>query len=148
MSIESLLPSNHLILFHPLLLPSVFTRVRIFSNESALHTIGQKIGASASVLPMSIHSGLISLGLTSLIFLQPKGLSRVFSNTTVQKYQFFSPQNAFVGKVMSLFLNMLFRLSGFVYLSKNQLSVTLFFIILFFLSMSSIFALIFCFLSF
>ena len=148
MSIESLLPSNHLILFHPLLLPSVFPRVRIFSNESALDTIGQKIGASASVLPMSIHSGLISLGLTSLIFLQPKGLSRVFSNTTVQKHQFFSPQNAFVGKVMSLFLNMLSRLSGFVYFSKNQLSVTLFFIILFFLSMSSIFALIFCFLSF
>ena len=93
MSIESLLPSNHLILFHPFLLPSVFLRVRIFSNESALHTIDQRIGASALVLPMSIQNWF-PLGMTGLIFLQSKGLSRVFSNTTIQKHQFFSPQTS------------------------------------------------------
>ena len=56
MSIESMMPSNHLILCHPLLLlPSLFPSIRIFSNESALHIGGQSIGASAlaSVLPMN-----------------------------------------------------------------------------------------------
>ena len=52
---------------------------------------GQSIGASASVLPMNIQD-LFTLGLTGLISLQSKGLSRVFSNTTVQKHQFFSAQ--------------------------------------------------------
>ena len=52
---------------------------------------GQSIGTSASVLPMNIQSRF-SLGLTGLISLQSKGLSRVFSNTTVQKHQFFSTQ--------------------------------------------------------
>ena len=52
---------------------------------------GQSIGASASVLPMKIQC-LCPLGLTSLISLQSKGLSRVFSNTTVQKHQFFGTQ--------------------------------------------------------
>ena len=52
---------------------------------------GQSIGASASVLPMNIQ-GWLPLGLTGLIFLQPKGLSRVFSSTTIWKYQFFGTQ--------------------------------------------------------
>ena len=52
---------------------------------------GQNIGASASVLSMNIQ-GLLPLGLTGLISLQSKGLSRVFSNTTVQKHQFFGAQ--------------------------------------------------------
>ena len=59
MSIESVMPSNHLILYHPLiLLPSIFPSIRVFSNESVLHiSCGQRIGvsASASVLPMNIQ---------------------------------------------------------------------------------------------
>ena len=92
--IESVMPSNHLILCHPLLLlPSVFPNFRVFSNESVLPSGGQSIGisASASVLPMNTQDWFL-LGLTSLISLQSKGLSRVFSNTTVQKHQFFGTQ--------------------------------------------------------
>ena len=94
MSNESVMPSNHLILCHSFLLPSIFPDIRVFSNELALHIIGgQSIGASvsASVLPMNIQDWFPS-GLTGWISLQPKGLSRVFSNTTVQKHQFFSAQ--------------------------------------------------------
>ena len=70
------MPSNHLILCcHLLLLPSIFPRIRVFSNESVLHTGGQSIGASAlaPVLPMIIQ-GWFPLGLTGLIPLQSKGL--------------------------------------------------------------------------
>ena len=95
MSIESVMPSNHLILCHPLLLlPSIFPSIRVFSNESALLASGgQSIGVSAStsVLPMNTQDWS-SLGWTGWISLQSKGLSRVFSNTTVQKHQFFSIQ--------------------------------------------------------
>ena len=82
------MPSNHLILCHPvLLLPSVFPRIKVFSNKSALQIRWPKfIGAlaSASVLPMNIQ-GWFPLGLTGLISLQSKGLSRVFSNTISSK---------------------------------------------------------------
>ena len=91
-SIESVMSSNHLILCHPLLLlSSVFPSIRVFSNESVLHIRWQSIGVSASVsvLPMNIQDWF-PLGLTDLISLLSKGLSRVFSNTTVQKHQFFS----------------------------------------------------------
>ena len=94
MFIESVMPFNHLILCHPLLLlPSTFPSIRVFSNESVLTSCGQSIGASASasVLPMNIQ-GWFPLGLTGLISLQSKGLSRVFSNTTVQKHQFLGTQ--------------------------------------------------------
>ena len=93
-SIELVRPSNDLILCHPLLLlPSVFPSIRIFSNEWALCIMWESIGASAlaSVLPMNIQ-GWFPLGLTGLISLQSKGLSRIFSNTTVQKHQFFGAQ--------------------------------------------------------
>ena len=92
MSIESVMPSNHLILCCPLLLLlSIFPSIRVFSNESSLHIRWPKYWRfnSASVLPMSIQDWF-PLGLTCLIFLQPKGLSRVFFNITVQKHQFFS----------------------------------------------------------
>ena len=89
MSIESVMPSNHLILCHPLLLPSIFPSIRVVSSESDVSNIsgGQSIGASASasVLPMNIQDRFL-LGLTGLISLQSKGLSTVFSNTTVQKH--------------------------------------------------------------
>ena len=76
-----------------LLLTSIFPSIRVFSNKLGLHIRWPSIGvsASASVLPMNIQ-GWFPLGLTGLIFLQFKGLSRVFSNTTVQKHQFFGAQ--------------------------------------------------------
>ena len=97
MSIESVMPPNYLILCHLLLLlPSVFPSVRVFSNESVLHIRCQSIGASAlaSVLPMSIQDWF-PLGSSGLISLLSRGLSRVFSNTTVQKHQFFGAQLSF-----------------------------------------------------
>ena len=123
------MPSNHLTLCLPLLyLPSIFPSIRVFASS------GQSIGASASasVLPMN-SPGRFPLGLTGLISLQSKGLSRVFSNTTIWKPYFFSTQPSlwsnshmhtwllektialtkwtFVSKVMSLFFN---TLSSFV----------------------------------
>ena len=101
MSIESVMPFNHLMLCPPLLLlPSIFPSIRVFSNESALASGGQSIGVSAStsVLPMNTQDSS-PLGWTGWISLQSKGLSRVFSkkkklfsNTTVQKHQFFGTQ--------------------------------------------------------
>ena len=92
MSITSVMPSNHLILFRPLLPPSVFPSIRVFFLVSQFFTSGgQSIGVSgsASVLPMNIQDWS-PLGWTGWISLQSKGLSGVFSNTTVQKHQFFS----------------------------------------------------------
>ena len=89
LSVESMMPSNHLILCCPLLLRSIFPSIRVSSNESLLR---QSIGASASVLPMNIQDWF-PLGWTGLISLLSKGLSRVFSNTTVQKHQFFGAQS-------------------------------------------------------
>ena len=93
MSIELVMPSNHVILYRPLLLPpSIFPSIRIFSNESVLRIRWPlEFSASASVLPMNIP-GWFSLGWTGWVSLQSKGLSRVFSNTTVQKHQFFGAQ--------------------------------------------------------
>ena len=94
MSIESVMPSSHLILCCPLLLlPSVFPSIRSFSMSWLFTSGGQSIGASvaASVLPMN-NQGRFPLGLTGLISLQSNRLSRVFSSTTVQKLQFFSTQ--------------------------------------------------------
>ena len=94
MSIESVMPSSHLILCRPLLLlPPIPPRIRVFSNESTLRMGGQSTGASAStsVLPKK-SQGWSPSEWTGWISLQSKGLSRVFSNTTVQKHQFFSAQ--------------------------------------------------------
>ena len=91
-SIESVMSSNHLILCRPLLLPpSIFPSIRVFSNESALRIRRPKYW-SFSISPSNEYSGLISLGLTGWISLQSEGLSRIFSNTTVQKHQFFGTQ--------------------------------------------------------
>ena len=93
-SIESVMPSNHLILCHPLLLlPSIFLSIREFSSESVLHIRWLKNWSfSFSISPSNEHSGLISFRIHWLISFQSKGLSRVFSNTTVQKHQFFDAQ--------------------------------------------------------
>ena len=82
----SVMPSTHLILCHSLsLLPSVFPSIRVFSNESAFLFRWPTYWSSplASVLPMSIQDWF-PLGLTDLISLLSRGLSRVFSNTTIQ----------------------------------------------------------------
>ena len=90
-SIESVMPSSHLILCCPLLLlPPIPPSIRVFSNETTLCMKWPKYWSfSFSITPSKEHPGLISLGWTSWISLQSKGLSRVFSNTTVQKQQFF-----------------------------------------------------------
>ena len=133
-SIESVMPSNYLILCCPLLLlPSIFPSIRVFLMTQFFTSGGQNIGASASisVLPMNIQDWL-PLGLTGLISLQSKGFWTVFFNTPQFKVSvalrsaFFMVQlshaylttgkttalirQTFVGKVMSLFFNMLSRL--------------------------------------
>ena len=94
MSIESVMPSNHLILCHPLLLQSpIPSSIRVFSNESALRIRWPKYWSfSFNISPSNEHPGLISLEWTGWISLQFKGPSRVFSNTTVQKHQLFGTQ--------------------------------------------------------
>ena len=94
MSIESVMPSSHLILCHPLLLlPTIPPSIRVFSNESTLCIRWPKYWSfSFSISLSSEHPWLTSLGWTGWISLQSKGLSRVFSNTTVQKHQFFGAQ--------------------------------------------------------
>ena len=94
MSIESMMPSNHLILCRPLvLLPSILPNIRVFSNESTLLMRWPKYWSfSFSISPSNEHQDWYPLGWTAWISLQFKGLSRVFSNTTVQKHQFFGTQ--------------------------------------------------------
>ena len=93
-SIELVMPSNHLIFWHPLLLlPSIFASIRVFSNASALRIRWPKYWSFSSNISLPINTQDWSdLGWTGWISLQSKGLSRVFSNTTVQKHQFFSAQ--------------------------------------------------------
>ena len=99
MSIKSVMPSSHLILCRPLLLlPPVPPSVRVFSNESTLHMRWPKYwNFSFSIIPSKEHPGPISFRevgspLQGWIALQSKGLSRVFSNTAVQKHHFFGNQ--------------------------------------------------------
>ena len=93
LSIKSVMPSNHLILCCPLLLPSIFPSIRVFSDESVLCITWPKYWSfSFSISPSNEYSGLISLEWTGWLSLQSKRLSRVFSNTTVQKHQFFGAQ--------------------------------------------------------
>ena len=131
MSIESVMPSNHVILCHPLLLPpSVFLSIRVFSNEPTLRLRWRKYWSfTFSISHSNEYSGLISFRFDWFISLQFKGLSRVFSSITVQKHQFLRCSafsivqlshpymttgktialtiRTFVGKVMLLLLNML-----------------------------------------
>ena len=90
--IESVMPFNHLILCHPLLLPpSIFPSIGSFPMSQFFPAGCQSIGASASVIPMNVQDRS-PLGWTGWIPLLSEELSRVFSNTTVQKHQFFSGQ--------------------------------------------------------
>ena len=87
MSIELVMPSNHLILCHPLLLlPSIFPSIRVFSNESVLCIMWPKYWSfSFSISPYNEYSGLIPFRMDWLDLLAVQGLSRVFFNTKVQK---------------------------------------------------------------
>ena len=131
MFIVSVMPSSHLILRHLLLLlPSILPSIRESSNESSVHIRWPKYWSfsfSFSISPSSEYSGLISLRLTGLISLLSKGLSGVFSSTTVWRHQFFGilllygpalksigdhwegHGPSFVGRVMSLLFNTLSR---------------------------------------
>ena len=137
------MPSNYLILCHPLLLlPSSFPSIRVFSKESVLHIRWPKCWSfSFSFSPSDEYSGLISFRIDWLNLLAVKGLSRVFSNTTIQKHQIlwhsalFILQLShlymttgktinligwtFVGKIMSLLFTMLSRLA-IDFLPKEQ----------------------------
>ena len=93
-SIESVMPSSHLTLCRPLLLlPPIPPSIRVFSNESTLRIRWPKYWSfSVSISPSKEHPGLISFTMDRLDLLAVHGLSRVFSNTTVQKHQFFGTQ--------------------------------------------------------
>ena len=93
-SVESVMPSSHLILCHPLLLlPPIPPSFRVFSNESTLCMRWPKYWRFRfSITPSKEHPRPISFRMDWWISLQSKGLSRVFSNTTVQKHQFFGAQ--------------------------------------------------------
>ena len=132
MSIELVMPSNHVILCHPLLHPQYFPASGSFQMSQFFASSGQSIGVSAStsVFPVNTQDWFPS-GWTGWISLQSKGLSGVFS-ITVQKHQFFGAQlsccvqfshpymttrktialtrRTFVGKVMPQLFNMLSRL--------------------------------------
>ena len=95
MSIESVMPSNHLILCRPLLLlPSIFPSIRVFSSESALCIRWPKYWSfSYNITPSNEYPGLISFRMDWLDLLGVQGtLKRVFSNTIIQKHQFFCTQ--------------------------------------------------------
>ena len=94
MSVESVMPSSLLILYRPLLfLPSIFPSIGVFSNESVLCIRWPNYWIfSFSISPTNEYSGLISFRMDWLDLLAVQGLSRVFSNTTVQKKHFFGAQ--------------------------------------------------------
>ena len=133
MSIESVMPSNHLILCHPLLLPSIFPSIRVFSNESVLHIRWPMYWSfSFSISPSNEYSGLISFRMDWLDLLAVRGtlkslLQHHSSKASILWYSAFFiiqvshpyitagktvalTRQTFVGKVMSLLFNMLSRL--------------------------------------
>ena len=92
-SIKSLMPSSHFILCHPLLPPPVSPSIRVFSSESTLHMRWPKYWSfSFSISPSVNTQDWSPLGCTGWVSSQSKGLSRVFSKTSIQKHQFFGAQ--------------------------------------------------------
>ena len=93
MSIESVMLSNHLILCHPLLLPSIFTSIRVFSNESALRIRWPKYWSlSFNIIPSDEYSGLIFFRMDWLDLLAVQRTLKSLLQNTVQKHQFFGAQ--------------------------------------------------------
>ena len=145
MSIKSVMPSNHLILCHPLLLPSIFPSIRVFSNESALRIRWPKYWSfSFSISPSNEYSGLISFMMDLLDLLAVQGTLKsllqhhsskasILWRLAVFTVQLSHPyvttgktialtRRTFVGKVMSLLFNMLSRLvTAFLPRSKHLL---------------------------
>ena len=144
MSIESVMPSNHLILCHPLLLlPSMFPSIRVFSNESAVCIrCPQYWSFSFSISPSNEYWGLISFRVDWLYLLAVQRTLKSLSNTTVQKHQFLVlsflyvqllypymttgkiialTRHIFVGKVMSLLFNMSSLVIYYLLRSKHLL---------------------------
>ena len=111
MSIEFVIPPNHLILCRPLLLPSAFPSIRVFFNESFLRVRWPKYwNFSFNISPSNVQDWF-PLVWTGWISLQSKGLSRVFSNTIVQKHQFFSTQLSLLEIHKNAIVNSLFFLN-------------------------------------
>ena len=101
-SIESRMPSDHLILCRlPLLLPSIFPSFRVFSNELAPHIRCPEYWR-CNISPFNEYSGLISFRMDRLDLRAVQELSRVFSNTTVQKHLFFSAQPVLMSHIHTL----------------------------------------------
>ena len=93
MSIESVMPSNRIILCHSLLLPSIFPQIKVFSNESVLRIRWPKFWSfSFSISPSNEYSRLISFRMDWLDLLAVQGTLKSLSNTTVEKHQFFGAQ--------------------------------------------------------
>ena len=102
MSIDLVIPYYHLILCGPLLLlPSIFHSISIFTNESVFHIRWPKYW-NFSISPSNEYSGLISFRIDLLDLLAVQGtLKRVFSNTTIQKHQFFSVLSLLYGPALT-----------------------------------------------
>ena len=142
MSFESMMPSNHLILCHSLLLlPSIFPSIRVFPVSQLLASGGQSIGASTSASVLALYiQGWLPLGLTGLISMQSKGLSRVFSSTIVhfQHSLFFSVDFSFHWLPSSFCLSSSFNIYFCASLvTMNFFSYFSFCLSFFFLSFSS-----------
>ena len=146
MSIVSVMPSNHLILYHPLLLlPSIFPRIRVSSNESALHTKWPEYWSfSFNISPSNEYSGLISYRMDGLDLLAVQGTLKSLIQHNSSKasilwcsaffivqlsHLYMTTEKAitltiwtFVGKLMSLLFNMLSRMpTAFLWRSKRLL---------------------------
>ena len=97
MSIESVMPSNHLILCHPLLLPSIFPRIRVFSNESALRIRWPKYWSfSFNISPSNEHPGLISFRMDWLDLLAVQGTLKSLLQQHSSKAQILQPSAFFI----------------------------------------------------
>ena len=127
MCIELVMPSSHLILCRPLLLlPPIPPSIRVFSNESTLCMRWPKYwGFSLIISPSNEQEDWFPLRWTGWISLQSKGLSRVFSNTTVQKHQFFGAQLSSQSSSSLQILFASFKLVSFLFLSPAMLTFTL-----------------------
>ena len=129
MSSESVMPSNYFILRHPLLsLPSIFNSIKVFSNELALHIRWPKYWSFSFNISLSMNiQGWFPLGLTGLISLLSKRLSRVFPSTTIWKHQFFSSKSSWwfnfhysVSNYFQMYNTLSLAYSNYKYLSEHK----------------------------